>query len=157
MPFVKRANTHQLHWEDLVLLGPDGLDELDDKIEGTLEKLQDSNSDRMNITTKIDGCLAPETLIATTEGDIAFSKIISDYNKGKVYYGYGVNDLTGEIIQVELKIPRVKNGGKDWCTIEFDNGGYLTATIDHPIKVDNRYVEAGKLDMTTNIEGVDHF
>ena len=55
MPFVKRANTHQTHWEDLVLLGPDGLDELDDKIEGTLEKLQDSNSDRMNITTKIDG------------------------------------------------------------------------------------------------------
>ena len=55
MPFVKRANTHQLHWEDLVLLGPDGLDELDDKIEGTLEKLQDSNSDRVNLTTKIDG------------------------------------------------------------------------------------------------------
>lgn len=55
MPFVKRANTHQLHWEDLVLLGPDGLEELDDKIEGTLEKIQDSNSDRMNITTKIDG------------------------------------------------------------------------------------------------------
>jgi len=55
MPFVKRANTHQTHWEDLVLLGPDGLEELDDKIEGTLEKIQDMSSDRMNITTKIDG------------------------------------------------------------------------------------------------------
>ena len=55
MPFIKRKNTHQTHLEDLVLLGPDGLEELDDKIEGALERIQDSNSGRLNITTKIDG------------------------------------------------------------------------------------------------------
>ena len=54
MPFIKRKNTHQTHLEDLVLLGPDGLEELDDKIEGLLDTLSD-NSDRLNITTKIDG------------------------------------------------------------------------------------------------------
>jgi hypothetical protein len=156
MPFIKRLNKHQLHFEDLVLLGPEGLEELNDKIEGTIETLE-NNSERINLTTKIDGCLAPETLVATTEGDTAFSKIISDYNKGKVYYGYGVNDSTGEIIPVELKMPRVKNGNKNWCTIEFNNGGYLTATVDHPIKVDDDYVEAGKLEVTTKIEGIDHF
>lgn len=57
MPFVKRANTHQTHFEDLVLLGPDGLEELNDKIEGTIDTLE-NNSGRMNLTTKIDGAPA---------------------------------------------------------------------------------------------------
>ena len=57
MPFVKRANTHQTHFEDLVLLGPDGLEELNDKIEGTIDTLE-NNSGRLNLTTKIDGAPA---------------------------------------------------------------------------------------------------
>lgn len=57
MPFVKRQNTHQTHFEDLVLLGPNGLDELDDKIEGMLERLEDKGS-RLNTTIKIDGAPA---------------------------------------------------------------------------------------------------
>jgi hypothetical protein len=57
MPFVKRANTHQTHFEDLVLLGPDGLEELNDKIEGTIDTLE-NNSERLNLTTKIDGAPA---------------------------------------------------------------------------------------------------
>lgn len=54
MPIKKRRNTHQTHLESLVLLGPDGIEELDDKFEGMLDMLED-NSDRLNTTVKIDG------------------------------------------------------------------------------------------------------
>lgn len=57
MPFKIRKNTHQTHLEDLVLLGPDGLEELNNKIEGTIDTLE-NNSGRMNLTTKIDGAPA---------------------------------------------------------------------------------------------------
>ena len=36
--FVKRHNTHQTHIEDLVLLGPDGIDEIKDKVKTTYQK-----------------------------------------------------------------------------------------------------------------------
>ena len=60
MPFVKRKNDHQTHFEDLVLIGPDGLEELDDKIEGMIDKLEDreKTKNRLNITVKIDGAPA---------------------------------------------------------------------------------------------------
>lgn len=52
-----RLNTHQQHFEDLVLLGEEGLDEIDDKIERFKLKLQDKDSG-LNTTTKIDGAPA---------------------------------------------------------------------------------------------------
>ena len=53
MPFKQRLNSHQTHMEDLVLLGKDGLDELNDKIEKFL-----NNKEQLNTTTKIDGAPA---------------------------------------------------------------------------------------------------
>lgn len=57
MPFVKRQNVHQTHFEDLVLLGPGGLEELDDKIEGMIDTLEDKGG-KLNTTVKIDGAPA---------------------------------------------------------------------------------------------------
>ena len=137
-----------------MLIGPEGLAELNDKIDKFIRKLT-SGSNELNMTTKIDGCLAPDTIVATTEGDFPFSKIIKDYTEGKIYYGYGFNGNNIEI--VELGLPRVVNGNKDWCSIEFDNGGYITATVDHPIWVDGEYIEAGKLKVHTKIDGIEQF
>ena len=53
MQFSKvRKNQHQTHFEDLVLLGKEGLDELNDKIEGFISTLEDKDVG-MNTTTKI--------------------------------------------------------------------------------------------------------
>lgn len=52
--FVKRNNTHQTHFEDLVLLGKEGLDELNDKIDKFLQTRL-GNDVGLNTTTKIDG------------------------------------------------------------------------------------------------------
>ena len=57
MPFKTRMNSHQTHMEDLVLLGKDGLEELNDKIEKFLTTLE-GNDVGLNTTTKIDGAPA---------------------------------------------------------------------------------------------------
>lgn len=48
--FIKRANTHQTHFEDLIMLGEGGIEEFNDKIEKFM-----SGDSEMNYTTKIDG------------------------------------------------------------------------------------------------------
>lgn len=55
--FVKRANTHQTHFEDLALLGPDGIAEIDDKIKRFLDTTKGEDVG-LNTTTKIDGAPA---------------------------------------------------------------------------------------------------
>ena len=52
-----RLNKHMTHLEDLVLLGSSGLEELNNKLDGFLEYL-DNKDGGINITTKIDGAPA---------------------------------------------------------------------------------------------------
>ena len=52
-----RKNVHQQHFEDLVLFGKDGLDELNDKIEKFIRSFA-SNKKELNTTVKIDGAPA---------------------------------------------------------------------------------------------------
>jgi len=49
-----RMNTHQTHLEDLVLLGKDGFNELNDKIDKFLRRFDNSNKE-LNLTQKVDG------------------------------------------------------------------------------------------------------
>lgn len=55
--FVKRANVHQTHFEDLVLLGKGGLEELNDKIEKFLST-KSGKDVGLNTTVKLDGAPA---------------------------------------------------------------------------------------------------
>ena len=55
--FKLRPNTHQTHIEDLVLLGKEGLEELNDKIQKTINAIT-NQSKEVNLTTKIDGAPA---------------------------------------------------------------------------------------------------
>lgn len=147
-----RKNTHQTHMCDLVLLGREGIEELNDKIDKFIRRF-DSDEKELNLTQKIDGCLAPETLIKTTEGDIPFSQLINEFNlSGKIYKGFGKDDKTGKIKEVDLQVPRVINGDKEWCTIEFDNNSYVTCTVDHPFKDGDHYTAASKLSIDSKID-----
>ena len=64
--FIKRHNTHQTHIEDLVLLGPDGIDEIKDKVKRFFAKLNGEDLG-LNTAVKVDGCLHPDTIIKTNE------------------------------------------------------------------------------------------
>lgn len=148
--FVKRHNVHQLHFEDAVLLGPDGIDEIKDKVKRFFAKLEGEDLG-LNMTSKIDGCLHPDTLIKTTEGDISFSEIISNRNNHK-YYGYG-KDKNGNIKEVELKFPRISTGShKDWYSIVFENDGYVIATQNHPFSVKGVFIETEKLQVNDDVD-----
>lgn len=56
-----RANTHQTHQESLVLLGKEGLDELNNKIEALFDIINGKKNTNFTLTNKIDG--APGLLI----------------------------------------------------------------------------------------------
>ncbi len=55
-----RLNSHQTHLDDLVLVGPEGLQELSSKLDNLYNKLHGKDAD-INVTTKIDG--APAAII----------------------------------------------------------------------------------------------
>lgn len=147
--FKARPNTHQLHFEQLVTQGPDGLAELNDKIEKFLATLEGQDVG-LNTTTKIDGCLHPDTLIKTTEGDISIGTLIND-RSGKIYTGFGLDN--GVVKEVTLNAPRVNSGNKEWLTLEFENGSYITCTEDHMFKVKNgTFKHAFELNIGDEIE-----
>ena len=50
-----RLGKHLTHLEDLVLLGGNGLDELNDKIESLIEYIAKGNSDKLYSAIKVDG------------------------------------------------------------------------------------------------------
>ena len=52
-----RMNVHQVHLEDLVLFGKDGLSELNDKIDRFIRRFNSQNKE-LNLTQKIDGAPA---------------------------------------------------------------------------------------------------
>lgn len=53
---AQRKNTHQTHYEDLIVLGTEGLAEFDNKIESFIGKdIKKGSKTKLNLTTKIDG------------------------------------------------------------------------------------------------------
>lgn len=149
---VKRPNVHQTHFCDLVLLGTEGLEELNDKIDRFLQTKQNKDVG-LNVSTKIDGCLHPDTIIKTTEGDKTFSEII--LNRNHTYYGYG-KDSDGNIKEVELKFPRVSsNNNKDWYNFKFENGSNIICTQNHPFSVNGTYIIAENLKCGDDVDTLD--
>lgn len=136
--FISRdISGHQTHFEDLVLLGQNGLEELNDKIEKYIKSNQLSGK-TLNLSTKIDGCLHKDTLIPTTVGDISFSKIVRDWPKVK-YFGYGWDENLKIRKQVLIDLPHFIENNDSFYELEFENGGTLRATGNHPIKVGDTY------------------
>lgn len=148
-----RQNTHQTHLEDVVLYGKDGLDELNarlDFFESQLIKGQSAQG--TNVSVKIDGCLAPHTVVLTNEGDKLFLDILKEAKEGKIFKGFGRDDKSMKDVEVDLAFPRVNLGHKKWVEIEFENDSIIHATKDHPFSVNGKYVEAAQLKKGDNID-----
>ena len=58
LEFKARKNNHQTHFEDLILLGKDGIEEMNDKIEKFISSFDTSLPDGITATVKIDGAPA---------------------------------------------------------------------------------------------------
>ena len=94
--FKLRANHHQSHMEDLVLLGREGLEELNDKIERYIKRIGGDTSGS-NLTTKIDGAPAvfcwsqfegyPDNSISLKAFTGSGGKCLSTYEDIEAKYG----------------------------------------------------------------------
>jgi len=58
LEFKMRSNTHQTHFEDLILLGSDGIEEMNDKIEKFISSFDTDLPDGLVSTVKVDGAPA---------------------------------------------------------------------------------------------------
>lgn len=116
--FVKRPNTHQTHFEDLVLLGSDGLDELNDKVEKFMSTMQNKDVG-MNLTTKVDG--SPALIIYSKftgypDNSICLKSFVKNANNvlsspEEVYDRYGDRpDMAQKLIYGLMIAPYIPEG-----------------------------------------------
>jgi hypothetical protein len=135
-------NAHSQHLEDLIFSQKaDGLKRILDGLKDIGESIGTSKG-QDKVSTKIDGCLYPDTLIKTTEGDVPFRQIIADFPRKK-YVCEGKAE-TGEIVQQDIELPRTTGSKKKWVSIETDDGAII-ATEDHLFKTKNGWKEAKDL------------
>lgn len=143
LEFKMRSNVHQTHFEDLILLGNDGIEEMNDKIEKFISSFDTDLPDGLVSTVKVDGCLHPDTLIKTTDGDIPISSLI--LNNTKQYIGFGFDENTKQVKEITLNFPRVNNGDNVWYNILLENGSNIIATENHLFKVKDEYLRVDEL------------
>lgn len=119
--FIKRANTHQTHFEDLVLLGKEGLEELNDKIEKFLKKKEDKNIE-LNTTTKIDGspcCILFSSFEGYPDNSICLKSFVNNANnclssEEDIMRKYGDRPEMAEKLKYCLELSHYIPKGEAW-------------------------------------------
>jgi hypothetical protein len=134
--FVKRANTHQTHFEDLVLLGPDGIAEVKDKIEKFLATSAGQDVG-MNTTTKIDG--APAVICYSKfpgypDNSICLKSFVANANnvistEDEIMSKYGDRPSMAEKLVYCLQLAQLIPEGEAW------QGDCLFSTDDKKVEV----------------------
>ena len=133
--FVKRANTHQTHFEDLVLLGPDGIAEVKDKIEKFLATSAGQDVG-MNTTTKIDG--APAVICYSKfpgypDNSICLKSFVANANnvistEDEIMSKYGDRPSMAEKLVYCLQLAKLIPEGEAW------QGDCLFSTDDKKVE-----------------------
>lgn len=133
--FVKRANTHQTHFEDLVLLGPDGIAEIKDKIEKFLATSAGQDVG-MNTTTKIDG--APAVICYSKfpgypDNSICLKSFVANANnvistEDEIMSKYGDRPSMAEKLVYCLQLAKLIPEGEAW------QGDCLFSTDDKKVE-----------------------
>lgn len=120
--FIKRANTHQTHFESLVLLGPDGLDEIKDKISRFFNKIENNEDSGLNLTTKIDG--SPALIVWSKftgypDNSICLKSFVNNANnvissEDEIEERYGDRPSMAEKLIYGLQLARLIPEGEAW-------------------------------------------
>lgn len=125
------------HPEDMILDG--GLR----GAQTALKILQATALKPQSVSVKFDGCVHPDTVLLTDQGERTIKQIIDSQDKFQVLT---YNFETG---QEEYKLawaPRINSNNKQWVLITLDNGAELRVTEDHEIYVEHKgWIEAKDL------------
>ncbi len=129
-------NVHLEHLEDRVIdLGSRGAEQSLDFLNKIGSNLSGSAEKPYNITVKWDGCVHPETILKTTEGDMSINEII---NSSKEINVITFNLETLEDEENLAYKPRVNNNNKNWIEVILENGESVITTEDHEFYTTNR-------------------
>lgn len=120
--FVKRANVHQTHLEDLVLLGPDGLDEIKDKINKFFDKVDKNEDSGLNLTSKIDGSpalICYSKFTGYPDNSICLKSFVNNANnvissEDEIEAKYGDRPSMAEKLVYGLQLAKLIPEGEAW-------------------------------------------
>jgi hypothetical protein len=120
--FVKRANVHQTHLEDLVLLGPDGLDEIKDKINKFFDKVDKNKDSGLSLTSKIDGSpalICYSKFTGYPDNSICLKSFVNNANnvissEDEIEAKYGDRPSMAEKLVYGLQLAKLIPEGEAW-------------------------------------------
>lgn len=87
------------------------------------------------VTIKWDGCVHPDTVLLTSEGEMSIKDIIES-NKSLQVLTHNFDTQQDEYNNAQY--PRINNNNKNWVKINLENGESLILTEDHEVYVDGK-------------------
>jgi hypothetical protein len=95
------------------------------------------------VSIKWDGCVHPDTVLLTTEGEMTIKQIIESHKSFDVLT-YNFDSHQDEYHTAQY--PRINTNNKNWVKINLENGESLILTEDHEVYVDGKgWIEARNL------------
>lgn len=101
-----------------------------------------------DVTIKWDGCVHPETVLFTDQGEQTIMEVIDRFERypNQQIKVLGSDLTTGAELMVPVNMAGHKPGAKKWVTIHLEDGGKITLTEDHEVHTSNRgWVQAKDL------------
>jgi hypothetical protein len=137
------ANTHMRHIDDLILYG--GVEGARDAI-NALRNMRDilggSAAKSVDVSLKADGCVSPDTILVTENGEMTILEYIEKYTDnigvatGPKILARNIDQNRDEYTSVEFGVAKV--GSKLWIRLDLENGTSLKLTEDHEVYLNNK-------------------
>lgn len=127
--------THTTHLEDLLYNhGERGVELLVSALNASIDMLESGvGSNELKLSTKIDGCFAPDTLVKSDFGVITILEMIQMVRSGDSVTVLGYDMLSGNEVYttVEPRHTKAGTGDKPWVRVWYEDGSYTDCTEDH--------------------------
>jgi len=131
----EEVNKHMEHFEDNMFNnGVSGIQKNIDLAKTIRNSLSGGSKTKAAITVKWDGCIHPDTIIKTKNGDMKMREIIGRNDIEVLTYNHNENI---DEWNVAIK-PRINHNNKKWVEVELENGSKIVTTEDHEFFTNNR-------------------
>ncbi len=132
---IESKNTHMMHAENAVLYrGPAGVKRALEALDDLYSMLAGTGlSDSRMVTQKWDGCVGPNSIIITPNGEMTIEEYIQNPGIGIL----ARNIETGEDEFTDGNLGTISNGDKEWLELTLENNETIQLTADHEVYLSN--------------------
>lgn len=128
-------NTHMMHAENSVLYrGVQGTKRALEALEDLYSMVAGSGlSDSRMVTQKWDGCVGPDSMVITPDGEMTIEEYIANPKSGILGRNIekGIDEFT------DGNLGTISNGTKQWLELTLENGENIQLTEDHEVYLTN--------------------